>query len=616
MLQLRRLRPFHVLSVLAGLALLVGCAAPAASPGAAPAAGDTTSAEAPADTASTGSTSDLPAEPGRGTDGTLTILYWQAVSIVNPYLSTGTKDYLAGSFVLEPLVEYNPEGELRPVLVTEVPTVENGGISEDLTSVTYTLLDGVVWSDGTPLTAADVVFTWQYCTEPATGCSSLGAFEGVTNVEAVDDQTVVITFSQPTPFPYNAFGGYLAPVLQAAQFADCVGAVAQTCAEQNAKPIGTGPYVVSEFLANDTVVYTLNENYRVENKPHFAEVIVKGGGDAPSAARAVLETNEADYAWNVQVEPAILNEMAAAGLGSVSAGFAANVERIVINFTNPDPSLGELRSEWTMDDPNPHPFLSDPLVRQALSMAIDRTVVSDQLYGAAGRPTCNILAGPPAVVSTTFDDCLTQDLEGAAALLEEAGWVDSNGDGVREKDGVELRILFQTSTNAVRQKTQALVQQWWQEIGVATELKNIDAAVFFGADVASPDTLGKFYADVQMYTNGPSSPDPQSFLSSWRCNEGANIASTANNWLSDNVNRWCSPEFDALHDQLIASVDPEERAALAKELNDLLIGENVILPLVFRSSPSAVSNSIDIGGDVNGWDSEHWNQEDWYRVRN
>jgi peptide/nickel transport system substrate-binding protein len=219
----------------------------------------------------------LPAEPGRGTDGTLTILYWQAVSIVNPYLSTGTKDYLAGSFVLEPLVEYNPEGELRPVLVTEVPTVENGGISEDLTSVTYTLLDGVVWSDGTPLTAADVVFTWQYCTEPATGCSSLGAFEGVTNVEAVDDQTVVITFSQPTPFPYNAFGGYLAPVLQAAQFADCVGAVAQTCAEQNAKPIGTGPYVVSEFLANDTVVYTLNENYRVENKPHFAEVIVKGG---------------------------------------------------------------------------------------------------------------------------------------------------------------------------------------------------------------------------------------------------------------------------------------------------------------------------------------------------
>ncbi len=612
MMKLRKLRPFQLLSVLAGLALLVGCAAPTVAPGAAPAEDAAAPAEAPAETADTG---DLPAEPGRGTDGTLTILYWQAVSIVNPYLSTGTKDYLAGSFVLEPLVEYDPDGVLRPVLVTEVPTVENGGISEDLTSVTYTLLDGVLWSDGTPLTAADAVFTWQYCTDPATGCASLGAYEGVSNVEAVDDQTIVITFDQATPFPYNVFGGYLAPILQAAQFADCVGAAAQTCAEQNSKPIGTGPYVVSEFLANDTVVYTINETYRVENKPHFAEVIVKGGGDAPSAARAVLETNEADYAWNVQVEPAILNEMAAAGLGTISAGYAANVERIVVNFTNPDPALGDLRSEWTVDDPNPHPFLSDPAVRQALSLAIDRTIVSDQLYGAAGQPTCNILAGPPAMVSTTFDGCLTQDIEGAIALLEEAGWVDSNGDGVREKDGVELRILYQTSTNAVRQKTQALVQQWWQEIGVATELKNIDAAVFFGSDPASPDTLGKFYADIQMYTNGPSSPDPQSFFSSWRCNDGANIAARANNWLAENVNRWCSPEFDALHDQLIEAVDPAERETLSKQLNDLLIENNVILPLVFRSSPSAVSNSIDIGGEVNGWDSEHWNQEDWFRVR-
>jgi peptide/nickel transport system substrate-binding protein len=612
MTYLRRLRFFHLLSLLGVLALLVACAAPAAAPGAAPAAEAGEAAEAPAEEAATG---DLPAEPGRGTDGTLNILYWQAVSIVNPYLSTGTKDYLAGSFVLEPLIEYNQAGELRPVLVEEIPTLENGGISEDLTSVTYTLLEGVLWSDGTPLTANDVVFTWQYCADESTGCSSGPSFDGVEVVEALDERTVRITFSQPTPYPYNPFGGYLAPVLQQAQFADCLGAAAQTCAEQNTFPIGTGPYKVSEFLANDTVVYTINENYRVPDKPHFAQVVIKGGGDAPSAARAVLETSEADYAWNVQVEPDILNAMAEAGLGSVSAGFAANVERIVINFTNPDPALGELRSEWTMDDPNPHPFLSDPVVRQALSMAIDRTIISDQLYGAAGKPTCNILSGPPAMVSTANDACLTQDIEGAIALLEGAGWVDSNGDGVREKDGVELRILYQTSTNAVRQKTQALVQQWWQEIGVATELKNIEAAVFFGADPASPDTLSKFYADVQMYTNGPSSPDPQNFLAEWRCNDGANIASSANTWLGNNVNRWCSPEYDALHDQLIAASDPAEREELAKQLNDMLVQNNVILPLVFRSSPSAVSNTLDIGGDVNGWDSEHWNIEDWFRVR-
>ena len=142
----------------------------------------------------------------------------------------------------------------------------------------------------------------------------------------------------------------------------------------------------------------------------------------------MLETGEADYAWNVQVEPQILADMEAAGLGKVNSAFAGNVERILINFTNPSADLGDLRSEWTADDPNPHPILSDLAVRQALSLAIDRNIIASQLYGPAGRPTCNVLSGPPAAVSTANDACLTQDLDGAKALLEEAGWVDSDGD--------------------------------------------------------------------------------------------------------------------------------------------------------------------------------------------
>jgi peptide/nickel transport system substrate-binding protein len=597
MTYLRRLRFFHLLSLLGVLALLVACAAPAAAPGAAPAEGETT-AEEPA-----ASTSDLPAEPGRGTDGTLNILYWQAVTIMNPYLSTGTKDYDAASLVLEGLVEYDPEGVLHPVLVEEVPTLENGGISEDLTSITYKLLPDLVWSDGTPVTSADVVFTWQYCTTPETGCSSTTPFTGVSNVEAIDELTVQITFEGPQPFPYGPFGGQLSPIIQQAQFADCVGARAQECSEQNNAPIGTGPYKVREFTPGDVVVFEINENYRVPDKPHFAEVILKGGGDAPAAARAVLETGEVDYAWNLQVEPAILNEMAAQGNGTVVSAFAASVERILINFTNPDPELGELRSEWTEENPNPHPFLSDINVRQALSMAID-------------RPTCNVLAGPPAVVSTANDACLTQDIEGAIALLEEAGYTDSNGDGVREKDGVELRILFQTSTNAVRQKAQALIQQWWQEIGVATELKNIDAGVYFGGDPASPDTLGKFYADVQMFTNNPDNTDPQTYLAGWMCKDGENIniSSAENQWLGNNVERWCSEEYDAKVVELRATTDPTERQRIAKELNDMLAQNYVNLPLIFRADVSAHSNTLG-GVLINGWDSEEWNIEDWFRIR-
>jgi len=612
MTQLRRLSSYRLLSLLAVLALLVAaCAAPVAAPGGAAPAEEAAATEAPAE-----ASSDLPAEPGRGTDGTLNVLYWQAVTIMNPYLSTGTKDFDAASLVLEPLVEYDPDGVLLPALAAEVPTLANGGISEDLTTITYQLQPDLVWSDGTPVTAADAVFTWEYCTNPETGCSSATPFTGVSTVEAVDDLTIKITFAEPQPFPYGPFGGQLAPLIQQAQFADCVGAKAQECSEQNNYPIGTGPYKVKEISPGDVVVFEINENYRVADKPHFAEVVFKGGGDAPAAARAVLETGEVDYAWNLQVEPAILNEMAAAGKGTVVSAFAASVERLLLNFTNPAADLGDLRSEWTADAPNPHPFLSDINVRQALSMAIDRNVVSEQLYGAAGKPTCNVLAGPPAVVSTNNDACLTQDLEGAKALLEGAGWVDSNGDNVREKDGVELRMLFQTSTNAVRQKAQALIQQWWAEIGVATELKNTDAGVFFGGDPASPDTLGKFYADAQMFTNNPDNTDPQTYLAGWLCMDGdrTNIASAANQWLGNNTERWCSEEYDAKIAELRQTTDPAARQALAIELNDLLAQNYVNLPLIFRADVSAHSNTLG-GVIINGWDSEEWNIEDWFRVR-
>ncbi len=603
--------PFPRLIHLVSLLLLVALAITACAP-----TTPSTGSEVPSTEAQPESGEEAPAaaELGRGTDGTVTLLYWQAVSVLNPYLSSGNKDLHAASVILEPLFNYSPAGELIPLLVTDIPTLENGGVSEDLTSITWTLQEGILWSDGTPLTAEDVVFTWEYCTHPDMGCSSATSFEGITSVEAVDDLTVKITFDGPKPYPYSAFGGQLAPILQKAQFADCLGAAASGCSEANTGPIGTGPYKVSDFRANDVVVFTVNENYREENKPHFAEVVMKGGGDAAAAARAVLETGEADYGWNLQVEPQILADMQAAGQGTVASTYSGLVERILINFTDVNPDLGDQRGVWTPEGTNAHPFLTDPAVRQALSMAIDRNIIAEQLYGFTGKATCNALSGPEAVASTANDGCLTQDIEGAKALLEEAGWVDSNGDGIREKDGVELSLLYQTSTNSVRQKTQALIKQWWEEIGIATELRNIDSAVFFGGDPASPDTLGKFYADVQMYAALPDSPDPQNYLANWLCQDGENIASPATGWLGNNVERWCNPEYDALYVTLTQTANLDERAVIAKQLNDMLAQDYVNLPLVFRSSVSAYSNALG-GVDMNAWDSELWNLEDWYRVR-
>ena len=598
-------KTFFLIALLAVAAMVfAACAAPAAAPA--------TGGEQPAAAAPS---SDLPAEPGRGTDGTVTLVYWQQVSILNPYLSSGTKDFHGASLIVEPLLEFNQDSELVPVLAQEIPTVENGGISEDLLSITYKLLPDVVWADGTPLTADDFVFTWQFCTNELTGCT-VQNFVGVESVEAVDAGTVKISFAEPTPYPYIPFVGYLSPVLQKAQFEGCEGEAAQSCSEQNTSPIGTGPYKVKEFRANDTVVYEINENYRKADKPHFAEVVIKGAEDASASARAVLETGEADYGWNLQVEPDVLLDMESKGNGKVIAAYGGNVERILINFTNPDPNLGDKRSVWSPDDANPHPFLTDPAVRQALSMAIDRNIIAEQLYGPGGVATCNILSGPPTVVSTANDACLTQDIEGANALLDEAGYADSNGDGIREMaDGTPLKILYQTSTNSVRQKTQALIQQWWKEIGVETELKNVEAAVFFGGDPASPDTLNKFFTDVQMFTNGPDNPDPQQYMSNWLCeiNGVIQIQNPENNWGGSNVERWCNPDYDALW-TTITSATGDARNEIAMQLNDTIVQNYVAIPLVFRASVSAHANSL-VGPQLSGFETEEWNIEDWQRVR-
>lgn len=288
------------------------------------------------------------------------------------------------------------------------------------------------------------------------------------------------------------------------------------CTSANFGPIGTGPFVVKDFKPNDVISFVANTNYRDPAKPAFATVTLKGGGDAASAARAVLETGEFDYAWNMQVEPEILATMVAAGKGKLETAFGTQVERINLNWYNADPALGDKRST---KEGGPHPALSDPAVRRALSLAIDRDIIDETGYGEAGKPTCNIVPAPEAVASTKNDSwCLKQDVEGANKLLDDAGWV-KGSDGIRAKNGVKLSFLYQTSTNSVRQAAQELVKDMWSQIGVASELRNVSASVFFGGDPASPDTFQKFYADVEMYTNNFDGTDPEKYLAEWLCDK-------------------------------------------------------------------------------------------------
>ena len=580
------LRTIRIVSLLLVLAALISSCAPATVPPA------TTGEQA----------SSAPAATGRGAGDTLRLIWWQAPTILNPHLATGGKDTDASRIVYEPLASYNAAGELVPFLAAEIPSLENGGVAADGKSVTWKLRVDVKWADGEPFTAADVKFTYDYIADPATGATSGSAYSGIERVEVIDPTTVKVSFKEVTPVWARPFVGANGPIIPQHIFKDFIGAKSSE-APANLQPVGTGAYQVVEFKPGDIIVLEPNPNFREADKPYFSRVELKGGGDATSAARAVLQTGDADYAWNLQVEAQVLDQLAKEGQGYLLLNPGGNSERIELNRADPNQEVdGEQASVQS-----PHPFFTDLKVRQAFSLAVDRQTIVDQLYGPAGQVTSNAVVAPPNVVSpnTSFEF----NLEKAAALLDEAGWTDSDGDGVREKDGVKLQILFQSSVNPVRQKTQEIIKQSLESIGFGVELKSVDSTVFFNNDPANPDTFKHFYADAQLYTTGSSSPDPGDYLEDFTC---AEIVTKANEWSKGNLTRWCDPAYDALVLQAKTELDPAKRQAIYIQLNDLLINDVVIIPVVHRTFPNGVSNTLD-GVVLTPWDSQLWLLKDWVR---
>ncbi len=569
-------------------------------------AGPTDTTAAP-DTPDTTEAPDTGAMAGQG--GELLILQWQAPSQVNALLSTGTKDLLAGSIVLEPLARIAPDGSVVPALAAEIPTVDNGGVAADFTSITWTLLEGILWSDGTPLTSDDFLFTFEYCSDELTGCST--DFTVIESIDVIDDLTLTINFTSPKPYPYSDFVGFTSPVIQRAQFADCVGEGASACTDENFAPIGTGPYMVIETRPEDTVTYEYNPNYRfaAEGKPFFGTVTIKGGGDAEASARSVLEIGEADYGWNLQVAPEILLPMEAAGNGIILSGFTTAVEHINLNQTDP-----ETGSEWAADGSGAHPILAGNFeFARALSLAIDRDALVQVGYGPTGVPTCTLWrVGEQA--SSNQDWCLTRDVAAANAILDGLGYLDSDGDGVREAEGFgPLEFTYVTSTNAVRQSNQDIIKANWAEIGVVAEMGNEDAGLFFDGTSASGVSIWQFPWDMEMFTNDASNPDPAAYLEAWTTEE---IPTLALGWpASGNLPRMSVAEYDTVWETLssTATSDPSY-IDLVHKLQDLMVESGAVIPLIARASVSAISTDIEGFGELNAWDSEYWNIEEWTRA--
>jgi peptide/nickel transport system substrate-binding protein len=564
--------------------------------------------QSPAPTAVPISATPLPTPlpTGRGTGGTLKLLYWQAPATLNPHLSANQADWDAGRVTYEPLADFDKAANLIPFLAEEIPSLTNGGVATDGKSVLWRLKQGIKWSDGEAFTADDVLFTYQFATNPAVQAKTAGTFAAVQSVDVIDPYTVRVNFKDVTPgwaVPFVSSNGVILPrhVFETYNNENAAKAPA------NLIPIGTGPYKVAAFnleevlflgsqlVQTNRIIYDMNPLFREQDKPFFSRVDLKGGAYVVEAARQVFEIGQVDFALNLQMDATRLQQIADNGkLGKILSVFGPRVERIVVNHSDPNPASGE-RSSLK----NPHPFLGDKLVRQAFAHAIDREAIA-QLYGPFGRATGNMLVEPP-IYNSPNKAGYDYDLVKAAALLNQAGWKDTDNDGIRDKNGVAMKIVFQTTANnPIRTQTLRLVQQSLEKLQISVRLD-------FPADFATGYI--KFFADLEEFS-GLNGLDPQSYMqTNWSCDT---IPQEANKYAGGNYARWCDNRYTQLLKQSAGEIDPVKRSQYFIQMNDLVVGEVAAIPLVNLALVSGVGNTLD-GVDPSPWSSSLWNIKDWRR---
>ncbi|NEZ59775.1 peptide ABC transporter substrate-binding protein [Leptolyngbyaceae cyanobacterium CCMR0081] len=533
----------------------------------------------------------------------LTLIYGRAPVTLNPHLATGFQDFEVARIIYEPLASYGPDGELIPVLAAEIPSLDNGGVSEDGLSITWKLKETLRWSDGEALTAEDVAFTYKFIANPTVAAVTAQYYQDIESVEATDDHTVKITFKQPTASWQMPFTGLNGLILPEHLFKDFNSRKARE-APANFQPVGTGPY---RYLteANGRLLFVPNELYR-QPVGGFKRIEILGNVPPYVAARDVLRDGTADFAHNIQLESAALVDLVQTGeAGGLVLTFGSQVERIMLNFADPDQ---ETEAKERASKEFPHPILQDVRVRQAIDYGIDRQAIVDQLYGDLGIPTSQLLMAPTPAEDELID--FNHDVEKAKELLEEAGWVDSDDDGIRDRNDQPLQLLFQTSIGTIRQATQSLVQEQLAAIGIDILIERVRTEDFFSADPEQTNSINHFYADMQEYAIGNDIPDPTIYMGWWTCD---NIAALANNWQKPNNARYCNAEYDKLWNTARQERDADKRNELFRQMDQMLADDVAVLPIVHRALSNAVSYRI-TGYNFTPWDASTWDIANWRPV--
>jgi peptide/nickel transport system substrate-binding protein len=582
-----RKRLFTTLSLAVTLSLSLAACAPATTPTAAPAATDAPAATTAPKATEAPKPTDAPAAEPK----VVTISFTQEPDSLNPLYTGMWFSQITQPFWLRGLWRFDPQGTPIPDIAAEVPSEANGGVTDGGKTITVKLNPNATWSDGTPLTAEDFVFTYEMIiNEKNTVATTYPYKEEIASVEAPDAQTLVIRFNEPfAPWLTSVFAGsststpvlpkhVLQPVFDAEGSIDA--------AEWNRAPsVGVGPFVFAEWESGSHLRFTRNENWFGE-APKVDEIFFRFVPD-DEAQMAAIKGGDTDI--GVFLSFADLPEVEASGVAMPAADEGGYIESWYMNF----------------DPERSHPAMQDVRVRQAIVLATDREKITQDLLFGKTQPMGTFWSatppfGNPAIKPWPYDP------EAAKKLLDEAGWVDGDdADTIREKtiDGakVDLKLKYITNSRSLRKDMMAVVKQMWAQVGIEADLINYANDIYFGSYGENGPLYGEF--DVAQYSNAPAFPDPN--VAQFRCDE----IPTPDNPVGDNFQGYCNAKLDDILSRASTTVNRDERIKLFYEAAQIMYDEVVWVGLWNDTDLWSVSNrlkNVEFSGGTPFWNVTQW----------
>jgi len=546
-----------------------------------------------------------PTKAGGGKQGgTLVMGFYQEPELLNPYIRTRTVASVAGQLLERGLVPADADGNFYADLVKEVPAVENGSVSEDGLTITYYLKEGIVWSDGDPFDCQDVVFTWEAIMHPGSGAVSTSGYQDMESVTCPDRYTVVVKYKKYYP-PYLIMFSSILPSHIGLDPAKMTG----WAYNRNPHPV-LGPFKLEEWVYGDHMTFVRNEKYEYwepEGKPYLDAIVLRWIGSR-EVGKQLIQTGELDFLWDL-IEADIPEAQAWKGV-KLSNPPSTGTERLVLNTA--DPELDAPCNGFLRENPSPHWALGDPKVREAIELGIDKqTIVDELLYGLAevGTTERNLGWAKGDIPESEYNP------DKAKGLLEEAGWTDEGGDGVREchgcpyaEAGKALRLKIQTTSgNKLREQAEQVIMEMLAEVGIELYIENVPSSELF-ASYASGAFRKHGQYDILMYTTSYGI-DPQShtegYFASW------NIPCDDNAGKGFNYSRWIDDEFDKWIEVAGTNPDLEVRKDAYQKAAECVQAGRPHIYLYDRVDIDLLSEDF-MGYNMNVWSALTWNAEEWW----